>query len=57
MIKDCPKIRRKNNRTRFKPKRADKRSMVATWSDRDSFASESEDKKSLTSISWVGKAQ
>ena len=42
MIKDCPNIKKKNERTRFKSKREDKRAMVVTWSASDSFESESE---------------
>jgi len=30
MIKDCPDIKRKNKRTKFKSKEADKRAMVTT---------------------------
>jgi len=46
MIKDCPNIKRKKNkRSRFKPKTTGKRAMVATWSDSDSSECESEYEK------------
>jgi len=36
MIKDCVNIKKKNERMRFKSKRANKRVMVAKWSCSDS---------------------
>ena len=36
MIKDCPNIKKKNEKTMFKSKKAGKRDMVATWSDNNS---------------------
>ena len=38
-------IKKKNERTRFKAKKGDKKAMVVTWSDSDSFESESEGKE------------
>ena len=40
-----PKYQKENERTRFKPKRVDKKTMVATWRDSDSSGSESKDKE------------
>ena len=51
MVKDCSNIKKKNERTRFKSKRADKRAMVVTWSDIDSFGSESENEE-ITNLSY-----
>ena len=45
MIKDCVNIKKKIERTRFKSKRVNKRILVTTWSDSDSFGSESEDEE------------
>ena len=45
MIKDCSNIKMKNERAKFKFKRADKRVMIAIWSDSDSSTNESEDEE------------
>ena len=45
MIKDCLNIRKKTKGTIFKSKKVGKRVMVATWSDGDSFGSESDDEE------------
>jgi len=45
MIKDCSNIKEKNEKTRFKYRRADKRAIIASWSNNDSCGSESEDKE------------
>jgi len=57
MIMDCPNIKNKNVRTKFKSERVDERAMVASWSGSNSYKNEVKMKKSPTSISWLDKAK
>jgi len=55
MIEDYLNIKKKNERTRFKAKKGDKRAMVVTWCDNDSSKSESEGEEVTNIILWLEK--